>query len=40
VSRPTDHKRHRLIAELRAAGMSLREIGDRFGVTWQGVQQR
>jgi transcriptional regulator with XRE-family HTH domain len=39
MSKPTDHKRHRLIAELRAAGMTYREIGERFGITWQAVQQ-
>jgi hypothetical protein len=37
--RPTDHERRRLIAELRAAGMTYREIGERFGITWQAVQQ-
>jgi len=39
VSKPTDHKRHRLIADLRDAGMTYRAIADRLGVTWQAVQQ-
>jgi lambda repressor-like predicted transcriptional regulator len=39
LSKPTDYKRHRLIAQLRAAGMTYREIGERFGITWQAVQQ-
>jgi transcriptional regulator with XRE-family HTH domain len=39
MSKPTDLKRQRLVAKLRAAGKSYQAIGDRLGVSPQRVHQ-